>query len=141
MNIVEDNVVLKTLDESPRFRSDLIKQKIEKSNDLVTAIIDQYELKLVHDIYQQGVNIESYNSKKRAKLKKQELILIKKICIYDVLGKHMRHIIDEVVEIDLCFTEQFNDNFHQTVDHDFVYQQFFQFIDSYFEEYAIRSNN
>lgn len=141
MFVVEDEVLLKALDESPRFRYDYIQKTILNSNDFVVLIINQYDLKLVNDIYVKKVNIEAYNSKKRAKLKEQEIILIKKLKVFDKLQKHMNELVQEVEDIDVSFTTYFENDYHQLMDHDFSYKIIFQFIDKYFAEYEARNRN
>lgn len=139
MFVVEDEIVLKALDESPRFRAQYINKKVLKSEELVKLVYNQYNLNLIEDVYINKVNVESYNSQKRLKLKEQELILIKKFKIFDSMQNNLEHMLTEIFDIDLSFTSYFGNDFHETTDYDFGYQLIFTFVNQYFEEYERRS--
>lgn len=139
MFVVEDEILLKALDESPRFRAQYIKKKILKSEELVKLVYNQYNLNLIEDVYINQVNVESYNSQKRLKLKEQELVLIKKFKIFDILQSNLEQMLTEIIDIDLSFTSYFENDFHKTTDYDFAYQLIFNFVNQYFEEYENRS--
>lgn len=139
MFVVEDEILLKALDESPRFRAEYIRKKILKSDELVKLVYSQYNLNLIEDVYINKVNVESYNSQKRLRLKEQELILIKKFKIFDSLQTHLEQVMTEIIDIDLSFTNYFKNDFHDITDHEFSYQIIFNIVNQYFEKYESRS--
>lgn len=139
MFVVEDEILLKALDESPRFRAEYIKKKILISDELVKLVYNQYNLNLIEDVYINKVNVESYNSQKRLRLKEQELILIKKFKIFDSLQTHLEQVMTEIIDIDLSFTNYFENDFHDVTDHQFSYQIIFNIVNRYFERYESRS--
>lgn len=138
---VEEEIVLKVFDESPRFRRDYIEKKCLKSSEMFKIICNHYQLNLIKEVYLMHVNIESFNSQKRAKLKEQEIVLIKKLKVFERLEYHMNEVVNEVSEIDIFFTQYFKDDYHEVVDHDVSYQIIFNFVEIYFKEYEKRKRS
>ncbi|WOO88008.1 hypothetical protein RZE82_03505 [Mollicutes bacterium LVI A0039] len=138
---IDDEVLLKALDESPKFRKDYIETQLNKDSELVLEIVDHYKLKLIKEIYTQDISIHTYNSKKRVRLKNQEIILIKKMKVFNHLNQHMKQLVDSVVSVDVGFTDYFGDDYHFVSDRDFTYSLIFKYLERYFEEYEKRSKN
>lgn len=135
---VEEETVLKIFDESPKFRKDYIERKQAKSGDLFKLVCEHYHLNLIKEVYLMKLSVDTFNSQKRHKLKEQELILIKKLKIFESLHHHMSEVIHEVEEIDGYFTNYFEENYHETVDYNISYQIIFEFVENYFKEYEKR---
>lgn len=138
---VKEEIIFKIFDESPRFRRDYIEMEMQKENEVFMLICKYYNLNIVTDVYVQNINIETFNSKKRVKLKKQELILIKKLKVFNCLKHHLLATSSEVTEIDRAFTKYFGEDYHEVVDHDLSYQIIFKVVEIYFREYDEQNKN
>ncbi len=115
MEVAKD-VFLDTIDNSPKFRTKYIEEKIKQDGELTKLICEIYELNLVRDIYYLNIVKESFNSKKRTELKFQEIMLIKKLLIYQNVLQGLINITDQAYETDDEFTFQFKRNFHSEQD-------------------------
>lgn len=102
-----DEVFLKTIDQSPKFRSENIKASMNYRRATVDSIIELYELNLVNEVYYQGISTKTYNGSKRSKLKKQEIILIKKIKISEVAKRSFDQVLQEASAYENEFREYF----------------------------------
>lgn len=138
---VQEEIIFKIFDESPRFRREYIETEIQRENEVFMLICKYYNLNIITDVYVQNINIESFNSKKRVKFKKQELILIKKLKVFNCLKQHLLEASEEVTEIDRAFTKYFGEDYHEIVDHDLSYQIIFKVVEIYFRQYDEQNNN
>ncbi len=120
IDTINEIVYFKTLDESPKFRADNIKNEINLNPELVLEIIEVYNLNLVQEVYLQAINIKSYNGPKRNKLKVQEIILIKKLKAYELMLAKLEEMFSEAVEYEHKFRKYFDYPFSFEEDRVFV---------------------
>lgn len=115
MEVAKD-VFLDTIDNSPKFRVKYIEQQMKNDGELTKIICDTYALDLVKEIYYLNIPKESYNSKKRTALKYEEIMLIKKLLLYQNILECLINLVDTTYETDDQFTKQFKRNFHSDKD-------------------------
>lgn len=132
---IDEEVLLKVIDESPRHRAEYIRKTLTIEHDLIVEICELFSLELVVNVYIKNVNTDTYNSEKRKKLKRQEIILIKKLQVFKVLIENFENIESRVKNIDYTFTQKFGENYH--VDQDWIFTNFIleKRLKTYFDEY------
>lgn len=131
LETISDNVFLKTLDESPKFRFDNINASIHLRPHTVNRVIEIYDLNLVKEIYYQGISSKSYNGNKRNRLKSQEILLIKKIKISELAKKSL----DDVFKNALGYEQEFKDYFQMTEDLEENKQLVKHILDDFYNDY------
>ncbi len=136
---VNENVFFKTLNESPKFRHDNIKASIERNEILVKYLIELYELPLVKEVYFQDISTKSYNGTKRSKLKKEEIILIKKIEMHGVGKRGLDSIFKNASNYENEFRQYFGFSECIKKDAELTRQILIDFFDEYIQ--AIDDNN
>lgn len=138
---VKETIIFKMFDESPRFRREYIETELGKDEEVFIQICKNYKLNLISDVYLKQINVESFNSKKRLKFKNQELIIIKKLKVFNCLKHHLIEASKEVTDIDVTFTKYFDDDYHEIIDHDLSYQIIFKVVERYFRQYDEQNRN
>ncbi len=108
---IDSKVFFQALEESPKFRRTFIRQHIKLNKQLVARITEHYCLQLIDEIYFIEINVNTYNSQKRKKLKKQEIILIKKIIIFEGVRNDFIKLEDNVKKYENAFSSYFHQNF------------------------------
>lgn len=137
MSSTYDAVFFKTVDESPKFRRDNIVANLTTKPDVVKTIISVYKLKLVDEVYLRGISSKSYNGNKRNKLKIEEIILIKKIKVYDLAQSNLTQIFKNSLEYERQFKEHFD--FPLMYEEDRVFSK--QILVNFYEDFINEHEN
>ncbi len=136
---LNQSVFFKTINESPKFRNDNIRATIEFNPNIVKYLIELYELYLVKEVYFQGISTKSYNGSKRNKLKKEEIILIKKIEMHGVAKRGLDNLFQSASNYENEFREYFGFSEPLEKDAELTRQILIEFYDDYIKE--IRDDN
>lgn len=131
---INQSVFFKTINESPKFRYDNIRASIDRNASLVKYIIELYELFLVKEIYFQGISSKSYNGSKRTKLKKEEMILIKKIEMHGVAKSGLDRLFQDASNYENEFRNYFGFSEPLEKDRELTRQILIEFFDNYIKE-------
>lgn len=131
---VNQSVFFKTINESPKFRHDNICASIDRNQSLVKYIIELYELFLVKEVYFQGISTKSYNGSKRTRLKKEEIILIKKIEMHGVAKSGLDKLFKDASNYENEFRDYFGFNEPLEKDRELTRQILIEFFDNYIKE-------
>lgn len=129
---IDGKVLLNTINDSPKFRKNYIEIKQELDPKMIDRMIELFKLDLIDDIYCKGQKLESFNSKKRARLKMQEVILINKIEIYRHTSDVFDKLVADVLEIEVTFAKKFDYKFVSDADNQFASE----LIDKYFSDFT-----
>ncbi len=136
---LNQSVFFKTINESPKFRNDNIRATIELNPNIVKYLIELYQLYLVKEVYFQGISTKSYNGSKRNKLKKEEIILIKKIEMHGVAKRGLGNLFRNASNYENEFREYFGYSEALEKDAELTRQILIEFYDDYIKE--IRDNS
>lgn len=107
------DIIIKNIERSPKFRTEYINNTINEYPELCDEICNIYQLELIMQVYFLKINVNTFNSQKRRNLKREELILIKKILIYVELEQNF-------IKMEQ-FAEQLSTIFNQNVADPFAY--------------------
>lgn len=131
---VNQTVFFKTINESPKFRYDNICASIDRNQNLVKYLIELYQLPLVKEVYFQGISTKSYNGSKRSRLKKEEIILIKKIEMHGVGKRGLDKLFADASNYESEFRDYFGFGEELDKDQELIRQILIEFFDNYIKE-------
>ncbi|WOO89371.1 hypothetical protein R2F61_01315 [Mollicutes bacterium LVI A0078] len=131
---LNQSVFFKTINESPKFRNDNIRATIELNPNIVKYLIELYGLSLVKEVYFQGISTKTYNGSKRNKLKKEEIILIKKIEMHGVAKRGLGNLFQNASNYENEFREYFGFSEALEKDAELTRQILIEFYDNYIKE-------
>lgn len=130
---IDGTILCAAIEESPKFRRRYLEVKVEEKYDLSKKIIDIYHLNLIDDVYCKRQLLSTFNSKKRTKLKEQEVIFIKKFEILRLSLDSLDSVIEKVLDIEEMFRNNFDYEFIDGADRDLIRYIMGETIGSYFE--------
>ncbi len=129
-------VFFSTIDTSPKYRKKIIEVEIIRDKEFIESLCENFQLNLIKEIYFTKINRNTYNSKKRDKLKEQEIILIKKLMVYKPIIDALVNLENTILDLNKLYIQYFHSNFIEDhyQDKQYIKILFKKIINDYFEE-------
>ncbi len=129
-------VFFSTIDTSPKYRKKIIEVEIIRDKEFIESLCENFQLNLIKEIYFTKINRNTYNSKKRDKLKEQEIILIKKLMVYKPIIDALVNLENTILDLNKLYIQYFHSNFIEDHYQDKQYIKILlkKIINDYFEE-------